>query len=39
MNKLLISKRCGCRDIAGRRVEQRCTRLGQRPNGTSYFYT
>jgi integrase len=34
----VIFKRCGCRDTAGRRLEQHCWRLSARGHGTWYFH-
>jgi integrase len=35
--KGVIFKRCGCRDSYGRRLEQRCPRLGEHAHGSWYF--
>src|SRR5690242_6905104 len=34
----VIFKRCGCRNAAGKRLEQHCRRLSERGHGSWYFH-
>ncbi|MEU7876363.1 hypothetical protein [Dactylosporangium sp. NPDC049140] len=37
-DKGVIFTRCGCRDIAGQSLEQRCPQLPERGHGSWYFH-